>query len=75
MKETMNKPYVVYANKLLRFLYGGTYDNDTLCLLGVIAAKSRRKHVKLEDGIKTAIADLLLENADGMILVTRASIL
>jgi len=75
MKETMNKPYVVYANKLLRFLYGGTYDNDTLCLLGVIAAKSRRKHVKLDDGIKTAIADLLLENADGMILVTRASLL
>lgn len=75
MMETMNKPYVVYANKLLRFLYGGTYDNDTLCLLGVIAAKSRRKHVKLDDGIKTAIADLLLENADGMILVTRASLL
>ena len=75
MKETMNKPYVVYANKLLRFLYGGTYDNETLCLLGVIAAKSRRKHVKLDDGIKTAIADLLLENADGMILVTRASLL
>ena len=75
MKETMNKPYVVYANKLLRFLYRGTYDNDTLCLLGVIAAKSRRKHVKLEDGIKTAIADLLLENADGMILVTRARLL
>ena len=75
MKKTMNKPYVVYANKLLRFLYGGTYDNDTLCLLGVIAAKSRRKHVKLDDGIKTAIADLLLENADGMILVTRASLL
>jgi hypothetical protein len=75
MKETMNKPYTVYANKLLRFLYGGTYDNDTLCLLGVIAAKSRRKHVKLDDGIKTAIADLLLENADGMILVTRASLL
>ena len=75
MKETLNKPYAVYANKLLRFLYGGTYDNDTLCLLGVIAAKSRRKHVKLDDGIKTAIADLLLENADGMILVTRASLL
>ena len=75
MMETMNKPYVAYANKLIRFLYGGTYDNDTLCLLGVIAAKSRRKHVKLEDGIKTAIADLLLENADGMILVTRAKLL
>ena len=75
MMETMNKPYVVYANKLIRFLYGGTYDNDTLCLLGVIAAKSRRKHVKLDDGIKTAIADLLLENADGIILVTRARLL
>ena len=75
MMETMNKPYVAHANKLIRFLYGGTYDNDTLCLLGVIAAKSRRKHVKLDDGIKTAIADLLLENADGMILVTRASLL
>lgn len=75
MRETMNKSYVVYANKLISFLYGGTYDNDTLCLLGVIAAKSRRKHVKLEDGIKTAIADLLLENSDGMILVTRASLL
>jgi hypothetical protein len=75
MMETMNKPYVAYANKLIHFLYGGTYDNDTLCLLGVIAAKSRRKHVKLDDGIKTAIADLLLENSDGIILVTRASLL
>ena len=75
MMETMNTPYVAYANKLIHFLYGGTYDNDTLCLLGVIAAKSRRKHVKLEDGIKTAIADLLLENSDGIILVTRASLL
>lgn len=75
MMEIMNKPYVVYANKLIRFLYSGTYDNDTLCLLGVIAAKSRRKHVKLDDGIKTAIADLLLENADGIILVTRARLL
>lgn len=75
MMETMNKPYVAYANKLIHFLYGGTYDNDTLCLLGVIAAKSRRKHVKLEDGIKTAIADLLLENSDGIILVTRVSLL
>ena len=75
MMETMNKPYVAYANKLIRFLYDGTYDNDTLCLLGVIAAKSRSKHVKLEDGIKTAVADLLLENADGIILVTRASLL
>lgn len=75
MMKTMNKPYVAYANKLIRFLYGGTYDNDTLCLLGAIAAKSRRKHVKLEDGIKTAIADLLLENSDGIILVTRASLL
>ena len=75
MKETMNKPYVVYANKLLRFLYGGTYDNDTLCLLGVIASKSRRKHVKLTDGIKTAVTDLLLENADGMVLMVRARLL
>ena len=74
MMETMNKPYVAYANKLLCFLNVGTYDNDTLCLLGVIAAKSSRKHVKLEDGIKTAIADLLLENSDGMILVTRANL-
>lgn len=75
MMETMNKPYVAYANKLMRFLHEGTYDNDTLCLLGVIAAKSRRKHVKLDDGIKTAVTDLLLENSDGMILVTRASLL
>lgn len=75
MKETMNKHYVAYANKLRRFLQDGTYDNDTLCLLGVIAAKSRRKHVKLDDGIKTAIADLLLKNSDGIILVTRASLL
>lgn len=75
MMKTMNKPYVAYANKLMRFLHDGSYDNDTLCLLGVIAAKSRRKHVKLNDGIKTAIADLLLENSDGMILVTRASLL
>lgn len=75
MMETMNKHYVAYANKLMRFLHDGTYDNDTLCLLGVIAAKSRRQHVKLDDGIKTAIADLLLKNADGMILVTRASLL
>lgn len=75
MNETMNKHYVVYANKLMRFLHDGTYDNDTLCLLGVIAAKSRRKHVKLEDGIKTAVTDLLLENVDGMILITRAKLL
>ena len=75
MKETFNKPYVAYANKLMRFLYGGDYDNDTLCLLGVIAAKSRRKHVKLEDGIKTAIADLLLGNVDGMVLITSAKLL
>lgn len=75
MNETMNKPYVAYANKLLRFLHDGAYDNDTLCLLGVIATKSRRKHVKLDDGIKTAVTDLLLENADGMILITRAKLL
>ena len=75
MKETMNKPYVAYANKLMRFLHDGSYDNDTLCLLGVIAAKSRRKHMKLDDGIKTAVTDLLLENADGMILITRAKLL
>lgn len=75
MMETMNKHYVAYANKLMRFLHAGTYDNDTLCLLGVIAAKSRRKHVKLEDGIKTAVTDLLLENADGMILITSAKLL
>lgn len=75
MNETINKPYVAYANKLMRFLHDGSYDNDTLCLLGVIATKSRRKHVKLDDGIKTAIADLLLKNADGIILVTRASLL
>ena len=75
MTETMNKPYVAYANKLMHFLHDGSYDNDTLCLLGAIAAKSRRKHVKLEDGIKTAIADLLLKNSDGMILVTRANLL
>lgn len=75
MMETMNKAYVAYANKLLRFLHDGTYDNDTLCLLGVIATKSRRKHVKLDDGIKTAVTDLLLETADGMILITRAKLL
>lgn len=75
MNENMNKPYVVYANKLMRFLHDGAYDNDTLCLLGVIAAKSRRKHVKLEDGIKTAVTDLLLENIDGTILITRAKLM
>ena len=72
MNETMNKPYVAYANKLMRFLHDGAYDNDTLCLLGVIAAKARRKHMKLDDGIKTAVTGLLLEHADGMILITRA---
>ena len=25
MKETMNKPYVAYANKLMRFLHDGSY--------------------------------------------------
>ena len=75
MMETMKKPYVAYANKLMRFLHDGTYDNDTLCLLGIIAAKSRRKHVKLDDGIKTAVTDLLLENSDGMILMMRAKLL
>lgn len=75
MNETMKKPYVAYANKLMRFLHDGTYDNDTLCLLGVISAKSRRKHVKLDDGIKTAVTDLLLENSDGMILMMRAKLL
>ena len=75
MNETMNKPYITYANKLMRFLHDGSYDNDTLCLLGVIAAKARRKHVKLNDGIKTAVTDLLLENADGMILMMRAKLL
>jgi hypothetical protein len=75
MKGTSNKPYVAYANKLMHFLNNGAYDNDTLCLLGVIAAKARRKHMKLDDGIKTAITDLLLENADGMILITRTKLL
>ena len=75
MNETMNKPYITYANKLMRFLHDGSYDNDTLCLLGVIAAQSRRKHVKLTDGIKTAVTDLLLENADGMILMVHAKLL
>lgn len=75
MNKTMNNPYVAYANKLRRFLHDGSYDNDTLCLLGVIATKSRWKHVKLDNEIKIAIADLLLKNADGMILVARASLL
>lgn len=75
MEETLNKPYVAYANKLMHFLHDGSYDNDTLCLLGVIAAKARRKHMKLDDGIKTAVTDLLLENADGMILINRAKLL
>lgn len=73
--ETLNKPYVAYANKLMLFMNSGVYDNDTLCLLGVIAAKARRKHTKLEDGIKMAVTDLLLENSDGVILVTRAKLL
>lgn len=75
MMETMNKPYIAYANKLMHFLHDGTYDNDTLCLLGVIAAKARRKHVKLDDCIKTTVTDLLLGNAVGMILITRAKLL
>lgn len=75
MKETMNKSYIAYANKLMCFLETGKYDNDTLCLLGVIAAKARRKHMKLDAGIKVAVTDLLLENADGMILITRAKLL
>lgn len=75
MFETFNKPYSVYANKLKRFLQDGTYDNDVLCLLGVISAMARRKHMKLEDGIKTAITDLTLENTESMLLITRARII
>ena len=37
MNETMNKPYIIYANKLMHFLHDGSYDNDTLCLLGVMS--------------------------------------
>lgn len=75
MNETFNKPYSVYANKLIRFLNDGTYDNDTLCLLGVISAMARRNHMKLEDGIKTAITDLTLENTESMLLIIRARII
>lgn len=75
MNETFNKPYSVYASKLTRFLLDGTYDNDTLCLLGVISAKARNNHMKLDDGIKTAITNLMLENIEGSLLITRARLI
>lgn len=75
MNKTFNKPYSVYANKLIRFLNDGTYDNDTLCLLGAISAKVRRKHMKLDDGIKTAITNLMLENIEGNLLIAHARLI
>lgn len=71
-KQKENKMYrsnVAYANKLEQFLKYKTYDKDVCLLLGAIASKSIRKHTKLVDEIKIAIADLRMNNYDAMYLV------
>ena len=54
----MYKSSVEYANKLKRFLKYKEYDKDTLKLLGVIAARSSKKHTSLNSKIKNAIVEL-----------------
>lgn len=73
-KKVFNKKMNVYANELREFLRSGKYSTSSLILLGVIASRSRRKHTKLIDEIKTAITDLALENIDGFSIMIKAEI-
>lgn len=59
------------ANKLMKFMEEGKYDTETLQALGIIAGYASVKHKKLEDEIRCSIASLIMDDADGRVILYR----
>lgn len=59
------------ANKLMKFMEEGKYDTETLQALGIIAGYASTKHKKLEDEIRCSIAALIMDDADGQLIMFR----
>ena len=62
------------ANKLMKFMEEGKYDTETLQALGIIAGYASVKHKKLEDEIRCSIASLIMDDADGRLIMFRLNI-
>ena len=59
------------ANKLMKFMVDGKYDVETLQALGIIAGYASLNHNKLEVEIRSSIASLLMDDADGRVILYR----